>query len=84
MSEVMFVSQGERPEDNFYGLDYEVVEYGYPSPLTLSEMGLTAFAAQLEQFITEVGPVLGKVVLDIGNMNEMCMKLTELQNRTRD
>ena len=80
-SQVVFIDQGH-PDDNFYGIaeEYEGHDMSY---MTLEEIGLTQFAVQLDKFIEEVGPVLGSAVLDVGNFNEMCMKLSELQRRER-
>jgi hypothetical protein len=85
MSKVIFIDQGH-PDDNYYDLEDTVANHGVQagtSDLTLEEMGLTLFAAQLEVFIQQVGPVLGGAVIDVMNMNEMCMTLSELQKRER-
>lgn len=80
MNKVVYIDQGH-PDDSYYDREGENTSHYMTRDLTLEELGLTKFIAQVEKYIDQTGPVLGKAVIDAGNMNEMCMKLTELKNR---
>ncbi len=84
MSKVIHIDQGDVTE-NFYALedDESAQSCGEQSDLTIDEMGIYDFLLKVDNLLNEVLPQASKIVLDLGNVNEVCNAISEFKLRVR-